>query len=185
MIPMLELWLPIVLAAVLAFVASSVIHMALPFHRKDLAKLPNEDAALAALRQAGVGHGDYMFPCPASMADMRSPEMMEKYKRGPVGSMTVNPNGPPAIGKSLVWWFVYCLAISVFAAYLASRSLPAGAEYRVVFRFASTVAFMGYGLALWQGPIWKGSSTATTLRHNVDALVYALLTGGAFGAFWP
>jgi len=99
--------------------------------------------------------------------------------------MTVIPNGPPAIAKSLVWWFVYCLAVSVFVAYLGGRSLAAGAEYRVVFRFASTVAFLGYGLALWQGPIWKGSSTATTLRHNVDALVYALLTGGVFGAFWP
>jgi hypothetical protein len=180
-----ELWLSIVLAAVLAFVASSVIHMALPLHRKDFAKLPNEEAVLAAMRQAGVGRGDYIFPCPASMKDMSSPEMTEKYKRGPVGSMTVNPNGPPAIAKALVQWFVYCLVGSVFVAYLAGRTLQPGAEYRVVFRFASTVAFVGYGLALWQGPIWKGSSAATTLRHNIDALVYALLTGGAFAGFWP
>ncbi len=184
-IALLDLWLSIVLGAVLAYVASSVIPMALPFHRKDFAKLPNEEAVLAAMRQAGVGRGDYIFPCPASMRDMTTPEMIEKYKRGPVGSMTVNLTRPPAIAKALVWWFLYCLAVSVFVAYLAGRSLDPGAPYRVVFRFASTVAFVGYGLALWQGPIWKGSSAGTTLRHNVDALVYALLTGGAFAGFWP
>jgi len=35
MVPLTALWLPIVLAAVIVFVASSIMHMLLPYHRSD------------------------------------------------------------------------------------------------------------------------------------------------------
>ena len=37
------LWLPILLSAVIVFIASSIIHMLLPWHRSDYPKVPNED----------------------------------------------------------------------------------------------------------------------------------------------
>ena len=43
MVPVTSLWLPILVSAVIVFVASSIVHMALPFHRNDLKKLPRED----------------------------------------------------------------------------------------------------------------------------------------------
>lgn len=33
--------------------------------------------------------------------------MIEKYKRGPVGMLTVFRSGPPAMPKYLAQWFVY------------------------------------------------------------------------------
>jgi hypothetical protein len=54
-----------------------------------------------------------------------------------------------------------------------------------VFRFAGATAFVGYGLALWQHSIWYKLAWSTTLKSNVDSLIYALLTGGAFGWLWP
>ena len=57
MVPLADLWLPIVLSAVFVFVASSVIHMALQIHKKDFQKLPNEDQVLAAMRGAGLKPG--------------------------------------------------------------------------------------------------------------------------------
>ena len=57
-----ELWLPILLASVIVFIASSVFHMALPHHRSDVKKMPNEEQVTDALRAAGVGAGAYMFP---------------------------------------------------------------------------------------------------------------------------
>ena len=62
-----ELWLPIVLAAVFVFIASSVIHMVLPIHKSDVKKMKNEDQVLEAMRANGVEPGNYMFPCAASM----------------------------------------------------------------------------------------------------------------------
>ncbi len=47
------LWLPILLSAVIVFVASSVIHMATPWHKSDYPKLPNEDRVMDALRANG------------------------------------------------------------------------------------------------------------------------------------
>ncbi len=185
MIYLSDLWLPIVASAVIVFVASSILHMVLPLHRNDYAKLPNEDKALESLRSLGVQPGDYAFPCPDGPKDMNSPEMQEKYKAGPVGIVTVLPNGPPAMGKSLTLWFIYCLVMGVFVAYLTGRTVGAGNEYLTVFRVSSTVAFLGYGLGQAVDSIWKGVAWSTTFKHMFDGLVYALLTAGVFGWLWP
>ena len=62
MTPLFALWLPIVLSAVIVFVASSIMHMLLPYHRSDYQKLPDEEKLLPALRAAGLKRGLYMFP---------------------------------------------------------------------------------------------------------------------------
>ncbi|MGH9368276.1 MAG: hypothetical protein ACRD3M_11445, partial [Thermoanaerobaculia bacterium] len=77
------------------------------------------------------------------------------------------------------------LVVSVFAAYVAGRAVPAGPQYLTVFRYVGTTAFAAYSLALWQNSIWYSRSWNTTLKSNFDALVYALLTAGTFGWLWP
>src|SRR6266508_4292959 len=102
MVPVMSLWLPILLSAVIVFVASSVIHMVLPYHRGDFKKLPDEDSVMDAFR-----------------------------------------------------------------------------------KFAGATAFVGYALGLWQNTIWYGRAWTTTLKTNIDGLIYALLSGGVFGWLWP
>jgi hypothetical protein len=177
--------LPILLSAVLVFVASSIIHMVLRWHRADYPKLANEDQVRDALRPLAIPPGDYFFPCPSSGEEMRSPAFLEKVKQGPNLIVTVLPNGPMSMGRNLALWFLYCLGVSVFAAYISSRALPHGAEYLQVFRFAGCTAFIGYSLALWQMWIWYHRSLGTTIRSTIDGLIYALLTAGVFGWLWP
>ena len=100
MTPLSALWLPIVLSAVIVFVASSIMHMVLPYHRSDYDKLPDEDKLLPVLRAAGLKRGLYVFPF-ATHKDMKSPALLEKYKQGPVGMMTIFPSGPPVLPKFL------------------------------------------------------------------------------------
>src|SRR5215471_18014762 len=100
MVPVLSLWLPIVLAAVIVFVASSIIHMVLPYHRNDLLKLPREDDVMAALRGFDVPPGDYGMPRASSMAAMKDPAYQAKMKEGPVAIMTFFPKGSTAMGSS-------------------------------------------------------------------------------------
>ena len=159
--------------------------MLLPIHKSDFRKLPDEDGVMDALRKAGVGPGDYMFPHAGSMADLKSPAFTEKRTRGPVASMTVMESGPVSMGPSLAQWFLYCVVVGVFAAYVAGRALEPGAHYLKVFRFAGVTAFVGYSLALWQNSIWYKRAWTTTLKANVDGLVYGLLTAGTFGWLWP
>ena len=100
MTPLSALWLPIVLSAVIVFVASSIMHMLLPYHRSDYRKLPDEEKVLPALRSAGLTRGLYIFPF-TTHKEMKSRAMLEKYSQGPVGMMTISPTGPPAMPKFL------------------------------------------------------------------------------------
>ncbi len=185
MVPVLSLWLPILVAAAIVFVASSVIHMVLPFHKGDFRRLPDEDGVMGALRPFGLSPGDYVFPLPADMKAMKDPAFLEKRTKGPVGFLTVMPGGPVSMGPSLAKWLLYCVVVGVFAAYIAGRALGPGAHYLKVFRFAGATAFVGYSLALWQNSIWYSRSWVVTLKANVDGLVYGLLTAGTFGWLWP
>lgn len=185
MVELTALWLPILLSAVIVFVASSILHMVLPLHRSDYQKLPNEDKIMEAMRAAGVGPGNYHFPHCNSPKEMGTPEMMDKLKAGPVGMLNVIPSGAPGMGKYLVQWFLFCLVIGVFVAYLTGRTLGPGTHYLAVFRVAGTVAFLGYAGGQISDSIWKGQRWGITAKHVFDALIYGLLTAGTFGWLWP
>jgi hypothetical protein len=185
MVPALTLWLPTIVSAVVVFVASSIMHMVLPYHRNDLRKLPKEDEVMDALRKFAIPPGDYAMPLAGSMEGMKSPEFVEKMKAGPVAFMTVRPSGPPTMTKSMVLWFAYLLFVSFFASYIAGRALGPGARYLAVFRFAGASAFSGYSIALLQQSIWNGRDWGTTLKSMFDGFVYACLTAAVFGWLWP
>jgi hypothetical protein len=185
MVPVMSLWLPILLSAVLVFIASSVVHMVLPYHRSDYARLPDEAAVRAALKPIAIPPGDYAVPYAATPKDMGSPDYVSRVTEGPVALMTVLPNGPPRMGANLVQWFIFSLVIGAVAAYVTGRALPAGGEYLEVFRFAGTTAFAAYSLALPGQSIWFGRKWSTTIKLMFDGLLYALLTAGVFGWLWP
>jgi hypothetical protein len=164
---------------------SSIIHTALPWHKSDYARVPNEDKVMDALRPLAIPPGDYMLPRPSSSQEMRSPDFAEKVKKGPVMVLTVMPNRMMPMGKNLALWFLYSAIISLFAAYVAGRALPVGAPYFRVFRFAGTTAFLGYSGALWQMSIWYRRAWSTTIKSTIDGLIYGLLTAGTLGWLWP
>lgn len=79
MVSLGALWIPIVLSAVIVFVASSILHMVLPYHQSDYKRLPDEEKIIPALRAAGLPRGVYVFPF-CTHKEMNSPEIVEKYK---------------------------------------------------------------------------------------------------------
>jgi hypothetical protein len=182
MVDLASLLLPIILSAVLVFLASSLIHTVLGYHRNDYRQHPAEPAIRSALQGPP---GDYVIPYAASMEAMKSPEHRQKLQEGPIAFITVAPPGSWSMGGSLAAWFGYCLVVSVFAAYIAGRALEPGVSYLEVFRFAGATAFAGYGLGIWQQTIWYRRGAASSLKSTLDALIYALLTAGVFGWLWP
>jgi len=185
MVTLTSLLVPIVLSAVAVFLVSSVLHMLLTYHKNDLRPLPAEEAARDALRPLAIPPGDYVIPYAGSAAAMKSPEYADKLAKGPVAMMTVLPNGPFAMGASLAQWFLYCVLVSLFAGYVASRTVAAGADYLMVFRITGTVAFAGYALGQMQNSIWWHKNWGATARSMFDGLVYSLVTAGVFGWRWP
>lgn len=179
---LLELWVPILAAAVFVFLASSVIHMLLPVHRNDYRGLPDEEALQALAR---IAPGDYVFPWAGSMAEMQQPDFTARLQSGPVGFLTLMPHGSFRMGSALAFWFLYSVLISAICAYIAHATLDPGAEYLQVFRITGAVAFTAYAFANAQSSIWKGVSWIMTLKFAGDGLVYALVTAGAFAWLWP
>jgi hypothetical protein len=185
MVSIPDLWLPILVATALVFVASNIVWMALPHHKSDAKRLPDEPAALDALGRQGLKPGLYRFPWANSMAEMKDPAFVEKLKKGPVALLTVLPSGPFNIGRQLGLWTGYLLIMGIFVAYVAGRVLGPGAPYLEVFRVAGTVAFIGYSGAQLPSSIWWGKPLGVAVKEILDGLAYALVPAGAFGWLWP
>ena len=99
--------------------------------------------------------------------------------------MIVMESGPIKMGGSLLLWFIYCIIIGIFAAYIAGSALEPGAHYLLVFRFAGCTAFVGYAVALLQNSIWYRANWSVTFKSMFDGLIYGLVTAGTFGWLWP
>jgi hypothetical protein len=184
MVPLIDLWMPIVLSAVIVFIASSVMHMVLPYHTNDYQRLPEEDKLLTEMRTVTLKRGMYMFPH-CTHKEMNSPAMEEKRKIGPVGILTILPSGPMSMGKYLGMWFGYCLVVGTVVAYLAGMTIPRGTPYMDVFRMTAAAGFLGYGVSTLSNGVWKGVPWSVVVKEVFDGLVYALLTAGTFGWLWP
>lgn len=185
MTPLIDLWLPILVSAVFVFIASSILHMVLPWHKSDYRQVPNEDKFMDTVRPLAIPPGDYMVPRPGSRNAMRSEEFMEKFKKGPVMMMTVMPSGSMSMGRNLALWFLYVLIVSFFSAYVAGAALSRYAEYLEVFQFAGVAAFLSYSVAIWPLSIWYRRSWLTTIKATIDGLIFACITAGTFGWLWP
>lgn len=183
--PFGSLWLPVVVSAAAVFLVSSLFHMVMKHHRADYRKLPGEDAVGEAMRKHAAPPGVYPIPYVADPSAMKDPAVRKRFEDGPVAVVTVLPNRPFAIGKSLTQWFALSLFIGFTAAYVARHTLSPGADGLLVMRITGAVAFTGYGLGYFQDSIWKGIPWANSLWGLADAAVYAVVTGVLFRVFWP
>lgn len=180
-----DLWLPIVVATGLVFIASAVLHMLLPIHRSDYRKLPGESELLAAMRNQDVQPGAYAFPFAASWKELASAEMLARHQQGPAGLMTVLPRGIPSRGRTPGLWLLYCAVQSVFVAYLGLLALGWGATGMEVCRVTGTAALLGYALPPLHGVIWLGQGWLTAGKYLLDGVIYSLITSGTFVLLWP
>ena len=87
--------------------------------------------------------------------------------------------------SNLSQWFVYCIVVSVLAAYIAGAALPPSASFVQICRFAGTTAFMGYAVALWQMSIWYRRGWGITLKSTLDGVIFAVVTCAVLGWLWP
>jgi hypothetical protein len=185
MISLAQLWIPIVLSAVLVFAASSLIHMVFKWHNPDYRKLANEDEVRAAIRSSSPAPGQYVIPYCTDPKEMQKPEVQKKYQEGPVGFLMLRPAGPPSMGKPLSLWFLMNVVIALTAGYLASRLVPSGASFLAVCRIVGTVTFLAYACGGLQGAIWMGKPWGSAAKEVLDGFIYGLVSAAAFGWLWP
>jgi hypothetical protein len=180
-----DLWLPILLSAVGIFFTSFLMCMVLPHHKKDFAKVPDEDALMELLRGQGITPGQYVYPCADSMEQMKDPEWQKKVADGPSGMMIIRPAGGFNMGKSMGQSMAFNLIMAFFVAYVATFTLNGMTAGKVVFRLTSIVAFLGYGGAIAWTAIWWNRTWSTVFKEILDAVVYGCVTGAVFVWLWP
>lgn len=175
----LDLWLPIVVASLVCFFASSAIWVLLKYHNSDYKKLGNEDGAREGLK--GLEPGFYVLPYCIDPAELKNPELKQKVEEGPNAYITVVPSGMPPMAPKMIAMVLYFLLVSVLCAYIVTRTVAPDADYLAVFRIAGTVAFIANGIAVIPESIWFGKPWSMSAKNLFDALIYGLLTGGVFG----
>jgi hypothetical protein len=185
MVSLGALWLPILLSAVFVFIVSAIIHMVLKYHNSDYRQLSNEDAVRAALRSGNPSPGQYMAPYCTDPKEMEKPEMKQKFAEGPLAMIYIRPASAVNMGPALAQWFVFCLLVSFFVAYIAAHVLAPGTPYLSVFRVVGATAFLAYAAGDVPGAIWMGKPWGVVAKEAFDGLVYGLLTAGTFGWLWP
>jgi len=182
MVPLPELWLPILLSAVFIFIAANILWMMLPFwHRHDYGRLPDEGSVLAGLAKAASGQ--YAVP----MMDWKNttPEQRAAAQAGPMASIIVRNPGAFSFPKTLILYFVYLLVVCTVVAYLTGITLGAGADYMRVFRVAGTAGILAFSFNSIADSIWYGKPWPVTFKIIIDGVIFGLLIAGTFGWLWP
>ena len=174
-----DLWLPILVSAVIAWIASALIWAVLPWHKSDYSKVEKEEGVREALK--GLSPGFYNVPHCKSQKALKEPEMQQKFEDGPQAFITILPNGLPPMGRNMVLMFAYFIFVGALCAYFVSRTTGPDASYLEVFRIAGTVAWIANGVGQIPDSVWFGRPWLHTAKGMFDGLIYGLLTGGVFG----
>lgn len=165
---LIALWVPILLAAALMFIVSSIFWMLLPHHKNDWAQLPDEAAAVKLL--SGVPGGQYVVP---------KGDMTSKWH----ATILIKQGGVNMV-RNLVLWFLNQLLIAIMTGYLIYHALPPEAEYLLVFRIAGTALVLGQIGALFARAIWWGWRWSSVLVETLEGIIYAVLAAGVFSWWW-
>lgn len=182
MIPLTTLWLPILLSTVFVFVASNILHMAIPaWHRADYGQLPDEKAVLDGLRAATSGQ----YIAPHVNWSKLSKEEREVMMKGPMAFLLVRNPMSFSFPKALISYFVYTLIVSILVAYVGAVTLRPGTIGLEVFRVLGTAGILAYAFQSINDSIWYGKPWSATTKDAIDGVIYGLVTAGTFAWLWP
>lgn len=187
MVSLMQLWLPILLSTVFVFFASALLNMLLRFwHAPDYRAFSNEAEVSAAIRKGNADPGMYMLPY-CTPETMKKPETQEMFKTGPVGMVALRRPGSMNMGASLGQWFVFCLLVSLVCGLLVMHIFaPAPTTpFAHIFHVVGLAALLGYAFGPIPNAIWWGHPWTVTIKHMIDGLIYALITGATFAWLWP
>ncbi len=181
---LLSLWLPILVSAVVVWIASAIIWMAMPHHKRDRINLPDQEAMIQFVRSHNIPPGNYVFPYCGDAAQRNSPAMKEAIERGPIGTLSLWPT-PMKMGPKMLATFLVYLAVSIFLAYLASITIEPHANHMRVFRIVGTGGILAYCFAFIPNAVWFGGYLRTIVACIIDGIFYGLITAAIFAWLWP
>ena len=180
-----DLWLAILVAGLLCWVASALIHMLIKYNNADYKALLNEEAVSSALAEKSPLPALYTLPYCSDMKAMGDEAIQKKFNEGPVAMISIMPNGLPPIGKLLSQQILFFIVGAFLIGYLASISIAANTDFLMVFRQIFIASFLTFGWAQIPYSIWMGQPWSNCVRYLLDAFIYAAVTAATFSLLWP
>ena len=180
-----QLWLPILVTAALIFVASSLIHMVFKWHNSSYQGFANEDAVRAAIGASAPLPGQYILPHCLDMKAMQSDAMQRKFIEGPIAFVTLRKNGPPTMGSSLAFWFLYCVVIAAIAGAIAAYAFGMNASPNRTGHIVGAVCLLAFSGGSIQQGIWMGKPWNSVAKEVLDGFIYACIAAATFTWLWP
>lgn len=174
-----------VLGGIAMFIWTSIAHMALPLGEAGLKELPNQEAALAALKtNLGERSGLYMLPG-LGVGENATPEQKtkamehldERLASNPSGLLMYHPAGARALnmGKWLTIEFLTELLEALLAVFLLAQTRIATFGGRVGFIFsAGILAAIATNVSYWN---WWGFPGVYTAAYMFIQIVGFLCIG--------
>ena len=180
-----ELWMPILVSAVVAWIVQAIIWTVMPHRKSEWSKVGDDTAFKAAIKGFNLKPGYYMFPWCDDPSKTKDEAFHKAMNEPPLGTMHLWAGRRP-MGLCMGWSFVFNLVASASVAYIAWNALERpGVEYLKVYQITGATTFLAYTYALIPGGIWFGKPIKSVVFDIADGLVIALLTGGIFGWLWP
>ncbi len=179
----LQLWLPILVATVVLFIASFLAWVVLPHHKPDVRRWPDEDALLDLIRRSGAGPGEYLFPF-IEDKDMKEDWARQRYAAGPWGVINVWGR-QPHIGLNMIKTVLFFLVVSFFVAYVGASALAPGASFGEVFRIVGVTALLAHTAGGVCREIWFTRPLRAKLMDFADGVAFGLITALVFALLWP
>jgi hypothetical protein len=173
MVPLIDLLWPILLATGATFLVSAVLGLLLPSRAEVVA---DQEAVAAGIQQLALRPGDYVLPLANGNDSLHGITTCR---------LTVTPCG--VHGKASVWegYAAYHLAVNITIAYLAGLALLPGTDFNPAFRFATTVAFLGYGFTSLHEWLWQRMPWRMIWKPACRGLVCSLVSGSIIAGLWP
>lgn len=179
-----SLWIPIIVAPVALWFYGALAWMALPHHRADFKKLPDDTKVMDFVRGLGVAPGTYGYPNFGSHSDAKNPEFKAKCDAGPMGTLSVWTK--PNMGLNMVLNFLVNVVACFLIAYLVSAAgMPRGAGFGKVMQVVGTAGVLTFTFASLPGMIWFQANKPAIVSNVVDGVVMGLITGAVFALLWP
>lgn len=177
-----------IVGGLILFLWGAVSHMVLPLGEAGLKRLPDEDTALAALRNSTREDGIYFIPgvdMSREMSPQEEAAWNAKFSAGPAGLLILHypkPGEKPLAPSQLLTE----VGISILAAFLLAGllariggSVPQRAGYAVAI---AIIGWLTISVPHWN---WYHFSSAFTLAEGFDQVAGWLLAGLAIAKIVP
>lgn len=177
---LVDLWMPILVGAIVLQVLSTVFWMILPHHFGDKKKLDIEDEVMELVRKHNVQPDNYFFPYTNAKSEQSSKEYQAKYAAGPSGILDVYPK--MNIGINMAKTFLYFLGTVTVIAYITHTACPpAETTFMKVFQLAGAVGMLTYASSGMLSRIWF---KARQLTEFIDGCAYGVVIGLVFAMLY-